>query len=171
MFNLFESAPLLIFVIALNYTDSSPGEHWIYTYALAGCAAILTIGYRLFTKQFQNKIFLGINLYFISGLISMLTQQYWLANTYGTMQSAGPLAWVAATGLLALTFSTWFPQDLYEHKQAKQYSFYMTALTFASLALSLTFKGDRLLAEIIPYAALFIAYTQFSTRLQPEPAE
>jgi hypothetical protein len=166
----FEIIPLAAFLIVMRNSNPTSENYWLLTYGISALAAIGCISFNVFTHGFQNKIFLGINCYLISGAVGVVTHQAWLMNIYSSLQSAAMLLWIMAVGIFALLFSSWFPVQLRQNAHVRLYESVMTLLTIGAFALAYSYPENRLLAETIPFFALLIIHYMLTFRLQSQQA-
>lgn len=165
--NILETAPLFLFLLSIRMIDATIPTQWILPFGIGGVAAVLCIAIQLWKNKFQHRLFLGINLYLISGFLAILTRQDTIGKLYGELQSAGMFAWVVAVSVITIILQkSWFPD--FSFKQTVRYSYYMTAVTVGAFAIAFIYKGDKLLSEAIPFITLLIAYRKFSTQLKQE---
>lgn len=162
----FEVIPLTAFLVIMRNSDPSSENYWLLTYGISALAAIGCISFNVFTHGFQNKLFLGINCYLISGAVGIVTNQAWLMNLYSSMQSAAMLMWIMGIGIFALLFSSWFPVQLRQNARVRLYESFMTLLTIGAFGLAYRYPENRLLSESVPFFALLIIYYMLTFRLQ-----
>ena len=165
--NLLETAPLLLFLLSIRVIDVSIPAQWLLPFGAGGFAALLCLTMQTWKNKFQHRLFLGVNLYLISGFLGILFQQEAIGRLYGELQSAGMFAWVAAVSAMTILLQkSWFPE--FNFKQTMKYSYYMTTIAIGALAITFIFKGNKLLSEIIPFVILLVAYKKFSTQIKDE---
>lgn len=162
----FEVIPLAAFLVIMRNSNPSSENYWLLTYGISALAAIGCISFNVFTHGFQNKIFLGINCYLISGAVGIVADQAWLMNLYSSMQSAAMLMWILGIGIFALLFSSWFPVQLRQNARVRLYESFMTLLTIGAFGLAYRHPENRLLSETVPFFALLIIYYMLTFRLQ-----
>lgn len=165
--NILETVPLVLFLLSIRMIDVSIPAQWILPFGTGGIAALLCIAIQLWKNKFQHRLFLGVNLYLISGFLGILFHQETIGKMYGELQSAGMFAWVVAVSVGTIILQkSWFPN--FSFKQTMKYSYYMTAIAIGVSAIAFIYKGDKLLSEMIPFVTLLIAYKKFSTNLKEE---
>ena len=155
-----EAVPLSVFLVCIKQIDQTIPMAWQAPFLVSGILALVIILFLLYKNHLFNRILLGINLYLITGGLAFMTEQYWLNQIYGHLQSSGMLIWVILTGLATLIFSpSGFIGVPYcaEKPTVRKYSVYLFCMAVCAFIFSFAFKGSRLLSEIIPYTGLFIA--------------
>ncbi|MCG8684116.1 MAG: hypothetical protein MI892_04520 [Desulfobacterales bacterium] len=160
MFYLLEAVPLTIFLSYIRQIDPSVPTAWKGPFLLSGLLAIAIIIFLSFKKHLLNRIFLGVNLYLITGGLAFITGQFWLNQLYGQLQASGMLIWVLVTGVFSLALSpAGFIGTLPPYRNLKQiriYSLYLLGVTLAAIILSFYFRGNHLLSGTIPFIILFV---------------
>jgi len=94
MIKILEAVPLIIFLGSLRIVNLHIPDNWKIPFIISGCAAIIIILVSFYKKTVLNRILLGFNLYFISGAIAFITNQYWLNQFYDQLQASGLLLWL-----------------------------------------------------------------------------
>jgi ABC-type uncharacterized transport system permease subunit len=78
MLNILEALPLSVFLISLKFIDKADPGAWEAPFVLSGLSALAIIFVFFYKKLVLNRIFLGINLYLISGGLAIITHQWWV---------------------------------------------------------------------------------------------
>ncbi len=154
---LFEMVPFSIFILYIRYIDMDTAQDWNLPFFISGIAAFAAIILLIVNKTIFNRLFLGLNLYLISGALAIITHQFWLNKIYGELQAAGVLAWVVIVGFVYLLFSSQGFIGVYstDKQSIKKLSLCLLFTSICAFSLSLTFRGDRVLSEIIPFTLIF----------------
>ncbi len=105
MDGLIESIPLTIFLIYSQVVEIKLSHDWLLPYFLASAAALASMSYLLWRGVVLNRLSLGINLYFFSGLFSLVVEWAWLNHLYGELRGLGMLYWIFAVGCVTTYYS------------------------------------------------------------------
>jgi hypothetical protein len=100
-----ESTPLTIFVFYIHLLDIKEGHQWLWPYLLSSIASVSSTTYLMHRDVILNRLFLGINCYFLSGLIGLVFNLTELNQWYGQVRAVGMLYWIIACGILCTLFS------------------------------------------------------------------
>ncbi len=158
MIKIIEAIPLMIFLGYLRVIDTQIPGNWKMPFLVSGCAATLVIVFSWYKKIIANRIFLGINLYFITGGLAFITHQWWLNNIYDQLQASGLLLWVVATGVITTFISShgFIGVKSSNAESIRKYSYYLLLFSFIAFSISFLFRGNRVLSELVPFIGLFI---------------
>ncbi len=164
--NIIEFAPLSIFLIYIRSIDTSNPAAWQGPWLASGGVALAVILLFIFQKRIFHRIFLGINVYLLSGAAAFVTHQWWLTGIYDNLRASGVLLWVIATGIVSTIFSPrgFLGIDSFDAKAVKKYSFYLLIVAVLAFAVSLGFRGNHLLSELVPFMSLYLAYGFFNEK-------
>jgi hypothetical protein len=154
---IFEVVPLSIFVLYIRYIDINTAQDWNLPFLISGVSAFVAIIFFIVQKIDFNRLFLGVNLYLISGAIAIITQQFWLNKIYGELHASGMLAWVVVVGFISLLFS---PQGFIgvnstDENSIKKLSVLLLIVSICAFSLSFAFRGKRVFSEVVPFVLIF----------------
>lgn len=151
-----EASPLAIFLIYAQNIDRSAPENWLEPYMVSGIASILSMGLLTRLTRKFNPIFIGINLYLISGAVALLAGITWLNKLYGLMQASGMLVWVTLVGFYCLVVSSRStPAIKNSGKHQCVYSAPLLATSITACVLAYVCQPNKLLSEYAPFILLF----------------
>ena len=152
-----EVTPLSIFVLYIRYIDMNAPQDWNIPFLISGAAALVAVVLYLAQKMHFNHLFLGINLYFISGSIAIITQQFWLNKMYGELHASGMLAWIVMVGFMSSLFSPQGFIGVYSTSKSaiKGASLLLLFSSICAFGLSFAFRGNRLFSEVVPFILIF----------------
>ncbi len=105
MLNITQAVPLSTFLLYLRLIDTTIAHNWEGPFILSGLIAIGVIGLCVLKKRPMNRLFLGINLYLISGGLAFITHQYWLNQLYNELHASGMLLWIILVGIISTVVS------------------------------------------------------------------
>lgn len=158
MIKIVEAIPLMIFLGYLRIIDTQIPENWKMPFIVSGCAAIIIIIFSFFKKSLLDRIFLGFNLYFITGGLGIVAHQWWLSNFYDHLQASGLLLWVIVVGLATTLFSSngFIGVKSSDTNVIKTYSFYLLFFSIIAFSLAFVCRENRVLSELVPFISLFV---------------
>ncbi len=152
-----ESFALTLFLLYIHLADMGARADWLMPYLLASSLGIAATAYLWHRKVILNRLFLGITLYFCSGLAGLVTDWDWLNQHYGELGAVAMLGWILLTGIITSVTSR------YGFLGSKTPSYFSTLGSSALLLLAclmataaaISFMGNKLLGEWLPFIFLF----------------
>lgn len=152
-----ESLSLTIFLLYIHLADMSVRADWLLPYLLASAAGVGAIAYLYWRGLILNRLFIGITLYFCSGLAGLVTGWDWLNQTYGELGAVAMLGWVLLVGLFASFIS---PYGFLGVKTPGYFSVIGGSLLLLLAGLlavtaAASFMDNKLLGEWLPFIFLF----------------
>ncbi len=155
-----EALPLPIFLVYAAIIDQSIAQNWLGPYASSSVAALLTSIFLLRNNVLLNRLFVGINIYLITGCVGLLTNFVWLNQLYGTMEASGMLAWIIISGVVSLLCSSAGFIGVTSHDRGKivKFSLYLLLVAVIAFFVSFFLQGHKLFSEYIPFFTLFTAH-------------
>lgn len=165
-----ESIPLPIFLIYSATIDKSLSQNWLGPYLASSIAALLATAILISKKIQLNRLFIGINLYLLSGSIGLLANLVWLNQLYGHLEAAGMLAWVIFVGLSSIGISPSGFIGVYskDRKKIVISSLYLLLATLTALLVSLHFQGHWLYSNALPFVSLFAMHSMLKLKFFTE---
>lgn len=165
--NFIEAGPLCVFLIYARMIDLSDSYNWLGPYLASSLLAVAISLYLLHQKVILNRLFVGINAYFLSGCLGLIVHWSWLNHLYGVLQASGMLIWILFIGVWASIFSpAGFIGVLVDDRARNmQLSTLLLVLTVAAFGVSYCFIGNRIMGEFIPFTSLFMAQRYLRKRL------
>lgn len=166
--NFIEAGPLCGFLIYARMIDLSDSYNWLGPYLASSLLAIAVSAFLLYQNIVLNRLFMGINVYFISGSLGLIVHWTWLNHLYGVLQASGMLIWILLVGVWTLFLSrAGFIGVVAENRgRTMRFSAILLVLTGITLGASYYFTGNRILGEFIPFTALFMAQRYLRKRLE-----
>lgn len=167
MIKLLEAVPLSVFLLYIRNIDADIPQNWEAPYIVSGLVAIAVTASFLYKKRMLNRIFLGINIYLVSGGVAFITHQWWLNRIYGDLQASGLLLWIIIAGIVTALFSPkgFIGVDSSDKKSIKKYSYYLLLFSVGAFTISFGFRDNRLLSEIVPFIGLFLIQKSLKEKL------
>lgn len=166
IFNLFEAVPLILFLGFYRVLEPATPQDWLAPYLAGAIAAVLTVLISRIKSVPMNPVFIGINIYLLSGYVGLVTRQAWLNQLYGNFQASGMLAWVIIVGVASLLFSPagFIGIDSKNRRIVVAYSVCLLAIAIVAFLLAYSFRTNRLFAETVPFVILFLAHGVLKSR-------
>jgi hypothetical protein len=160
LWNAVEALPLPVFLICLQWQHPVAWQDWRLPYYLSTAVAIITTAIALARQQTLNRIYLSLNLYFLSGSIGVGIGWQWLNNFYGMLEATGMLLWVVAVGFASTLGSrAGFIGVIVRDRQAlRRWSWSLLAIAVAATLLSWGFIGNVAMSAYLPFISLFAAH-------------
>jgi formate-dependent nitrite reductase membrane component NrfD len=159
--NAFEALPLPLFLVCMQWAKPVVSADWRMPYFASTVAAIATTAWVVYRKETLNRIYLGLNLYFLSGSIGLMLHWTWLNDTYGRIEATGMLLWIAAVGAISTVSSKagFIAIDTGQPKLTERKSLQLLVTAVCVTGLSWWFQGNVLLSAYIPFVVLFAAHS------------
>jgi len=166
IFDLFEAAPLILFLGYYRVVEPATPQDWLAPYLAGAIGAVLTVLIFRIKGLSLNPVFIGINIYLLSGYLGLVTRQTWLSQLYGSFQASGMLAWVIVVGVASLLFSPagFIGIDSKNRQIVVAYSVRLLIIAIAVFLLAYAFRTNRLFAESVPFVVLFAAHGVLKSR-------
>ena len=166
IFNLIEAVPLLFFLIYYRVVEPTSSQDWLVPYLAGAMAAVLTMSILWLKDVLLSPVFVGVNIYLLSGCLGLVTQQTWLNQLYDSLQASGMLAWIIIVGVVSLIFSPagFIGIDSKNRQIIVVYSLYLLVVAIVAFLLAYSFRTDRILSETVPFIILFTAYGVLKSR-------
>lgn len=155
--SLIESLSLTLFLLYIHLAEVNERADWPLPYLLASAAGLGAMAYVLQRGLILNRLFIGITLYFCSGLAGLITGWDWLNQTYGELGAAAMLGWILLVGAIASWAS---PYGFLGVRSAGYFSvrggslLLLLAAVLATTAAA-SFIGSKLFGEWLPFIFLF----------------
>lgn len=152
-----ESLSLTIFLLYIHLAPMSTRADWLLPYLIASAAGLGAMAYMYRRGLILNRLFIGINLYFCSGLAGLLSSWDWLNQAYGELGAVAMLGWILVAGLAASYAS---PHGFLGVKTPGYFSirggswWLLLAAVLATVAAT-SFMGSKLLGQWLPFIFLF----------------
>lgn len=162
-----ESAPLTAFVLYVHTVSLQPGWDWLLPYALASLLGLAISLLLLQQRLVLDRLFLAINLYFLSGLIAVAAQLHFINQLYGQLGAAAMIGWILLLGLYVNLFCSVALLGVEEPPPPRGAWILWGACWCAGLW-SIVFKEQVFLGEWLPFIALFTLKGLLSKRVSRE---
>jgi hypothetical protein len=154
IFNIIESIPLTIFLVYVQTAHITVRHDWLAPYLLASSAGIISSAYLFRQDVVLNRICIAINLYFLSGVLGLISEWNWLNQWYGQLRGLGMLYWILLVGSISIVVS---PYGFIGIKQpaTKYWSIGLLAVSGIATAMAICFSDYTFWGEWFPFIFLF----------------
>ena len=153
-----ESIPLSFFLLYIQCIDIKQSHDWLLPYLMASVAALGSMVYLARRGVILNRLSVGINLYFLSGLFGLVFEWLWLNQLYGQVRGLGMLGWIVALGIVTSLFSCHGFIGLANADRASlaQGSLLLLLASILALIMAGYFIDNRFWGEWFPFIFLFL---------------
>lgn len=162
-----EFAPLIAFVYAGRLdADIAQRFYWGAALVLVVVPALALFRYR------PNPLLVAVDVWLCVEAFAFLVYIPWLAQTLALMQESAFFVTILLVGIGYTAFSKrkLLTVAHADRRRVTAYSLVLLALAGAGLAASLVFRGDELLAAVVPATGLFIAQLLLGVYLEDRGA-
>jgi len=155
--NSIASLPLTFFLIYIHLIEIKTRSDWQLPYLLASVLGLGAIIYLYRNSIILNRIFLGITLYFCSGLIGLLIEWDWLNHVYGELEALGMLYWILLVGIMSSIMSPYGFLGMRNpgYFSKTQGSLLLLLSCLIATAVATFFINNILLGEWLPFIFIF----------------
>lgn len=152
-----ESIALTVFLLYIHLADMTVRADWLLPYFLASSIGMATSAYLWHRDIILNRLFLGITLYFCSGLAGLLTGWDWLNQHYGELGAVAMLGWILAMGLVTSVISPrgFLGVSAPGYFSIKAGSLLLLAAGVIATITAVRFMDNPLLGQWLPFIFLF----------------
>ena len=152
-----ESLSLTVFLLYIHLVDMNARADLLLPYLLASAAGLGAMLYLYRRGLILNRLFIGITLYFCSGLAGLIADWDWLNQRYGDLGAVAMLGWILLAGAIATLAS---PYGFLGVRSAGYFSLCGGSLLLLLAGILATaaaagFMGSKLFGEWLPFIFLF----------------
>lgn len=152
-----ESLSLTVFLLYIHLADMNARADWLLPYLLASAAGVGAMVYVYRRGLILNRLFIGITLYFCSGLAGLIIGWDWLNQGYGELGAVAMLGWILLAGFIASLAS---PYGFLGVKSPGYFSILHGSLLLLladllAIAAAASFMDNKLFGEWLPFIFLF----------------
>ena len=152
---LIESIPLTIFLVYIQCVEIKVSHDWLLPYLLACISAVLSTGYLIGKGAVLNRLIVGINLYFFSGLLGLVLGWGWLNQLYGELRGLGMLYWIFAVGCVTSCYGRFGFLGVEFVGRMSLAHWSLLLMCIPALAIAVYFSGNGFWGEWFPFIFLF----------------
>ncbi|PVZ72365.1 hypothetical protein [Pelagibaculum spongiae] len=147
--------PLSLFVLLICLNQPSDRFQWDMIFLLSGLVALLTLPFTTLAGIPQDRISLGINLFFSSSTVAFLIGFPEITHWYQEQRVTALMLWVVGSCIVTglITKQGCFDVDV-NHRKLK--SCLLVGAAVASLTASWWFRPSVFLSEVMPLISLLI---------------
>ncbi len=153
--SLIESIPLTFFLVYIQCVEIKVSHDWLLPYLLASIAAVLSTAYLLWKGVVLNRLIVGINLYFFSGLVGLVFGWVWLNQLYGELRGLGMLYWIFAVGCVSSCYGRFGFLGVESTARLSLAHWLLLFMCIPALAMAMYFSGNSFWGEWFPFIFLF----------------
>lgn len=157
LFILVQFFPLSAFLVIIRWSDGSD-PNWKMAFIIGGCIAVIESFLLSLSKNQFNRFILAVNLFLFVGGVSFLFDIYPVLMLYKKLMQSALFASLFLVGLVTTFFSAhgFIGVDHPNKKLVRNRSLYLLIATIFTFVLSLFFRGNMLLAGILPFIGLLL---------------
>ena len=168
IFAVVQFLPLSIFMGYAFAQGSPTDDRWLEAFQVGAIAAIVQLLIVLPQRRPVNRLILAVNLYLMLGGLSALSRQYWLLRFYGVLKESGIFILILGIGAIT-TFATsagFIAVAETPKIPARRASLLLLASAVFALAISVIFRGDHVLAGVLPMLCIVVPHQLLRNRLK-----
>lgn len=158
LFILIQFVPLSAFLVIIRWSDDSD-PNWKLAFIIGGCIAVIESFLLSLNKNEFNRFILAVNLFLFLGGVGFLFDIYPVLILYKNLMQSALFASLFLVGLVTTFFSAhgFIGVDHPNKKLVRNRSLFLLIATIFAFVLSLFFRGNMLLAGILPFLGLLLA--------------
>jgi hypothetical protein len=156
LLNVIEFIPISAFVYVVRQTDEN-GVNWKLAFILGACLAVIEKAFLVAKRLPLDRISMGADLFLIIGGVGFMFNISLILNIYGSLFQATLFAALLAVGIFT-TFLTerGFVGIKHHDRVVLHYSIYLIGAVVVAFLVSFIFRGNVLLAWILPFTGMMI---------------
>ena len=157
LFIIVQFVPLSVFLAIVRWTDGS-GPDWKLAFIISGCIAAVESILLFTTKKIVNRFIWAVNLFLVVGAVSFALKIHPILSLYKNLMQSALFASLVLIGLVTTFFSVnGFIGAKHSNKHiVRSYSIYLLIASLFAFILSMLFRGNMLLAGILPFIGLLL---------------
>lgn len=158
LFALIQFFPLSLFATYAFWYGLPDDQRWREAFQIAAFAAIIQLAIVLPQPRPANRLVLAANIYLMLGGLAFLTHQWWFLNLYNSLRESAIFIVMLAVGIISLLFTQagYAALPSAPRQTVIKASLWLFAATALALAISITFRGNRTFAAVIPIICLAV---------------
>lgn len=170
--SLFQFLPLTVFTLYSFRTGVPSQERLFNGFIIGAVVAVIQLLWLMRQQRPANRLILGANLWLIIGGAAVSLQLWGVLKIYRELREAGVLACMFEIGIVTTLFSRagYVGSMSGETAQVRKYSYLLLFATMLALLSGLYFRGNTLLAAVIPIIILAVLNRQFNKILAQQTA-
>lgn len=166
LFLLVQFVPLSVFLAIIRCSDE-PGPNWKLAFIAGGFVAVIESILLSATKNVFNRFILAVNLFLFVGGVSFLFKINPILSLYKNLMQSALFASFLLVGLVTTLFSAYgFIGVNHSNKHiVRSRSIFLLMAFLMAFILSMLFRGNMLLAGILPFIGLLLINKLLCLRL------
>ncbi|MBI5483506.1 MAG: hypothetical protein HY888_03465 [Deltaproteobacteria bacterium] len=164
---LFQFVPLTVFTFYSFRTGVPTQERLFNGFMIGAVVAVIQLLWLMRQQRPANRLVLGANLWLIIGGAAVFLQLWGVLKIYRELREAGVLAGMFEIGIVTTLFSPagYVGSMNGEAALVRKYSYLLLFATMLALLFGLYFRGNTLLAAVIPIVILAVLNRLFNKKL------
>lgn len=165
--NIIEFIPIVAFGLVVRLTSEN-GVNWKLAFIVGACFAVFEKTL-LVAKRFPlDRLLLGVDMFLIVGGVGFLFNIPLILDVYERLIQATLFAFLLAVGILTtfLTERGFVGIKHHERGRVVIYSLYLLGAGVVAFLVSLAFRGNYLLAGILPFTGMIVANRMLIKKLR-----
>jgi hypothetical protein len=157
LLNVIEFIPISAFVYVVRQTDEN-GVNWKLAFILGACLAVIEKAFLVAKRLPLDRISMGADLFLIIGGVGFMFNISLILNIYGSLFQATLFAALLAVGIFTtfLTERGFVGIKHHDRSRVINYSIYLIGAVVVAFLVSFIFRGNVLLAWILPFTGMMI---------------
>jgi hypothetical protein len=149
--------PLSVFLAIIRWSDGT-GPNWKLAFIIGGCIAVIESILLFIRKIAFDRFIMAVNLFLFVGGMGFLFRIYPILNLYRHLMQSALFAALLLVGFVTTFFSVYgFIGVKHPNKQiVRSRSIYLLIASLFAFVISILFRGNMLLAGILPFIGLLI---------------
>jgi hypothetical protein len=165
--SLLQFLPLTVFTL-YSFRTGVPSQDRLFNgFMIGAVVAVMQLLWIMRQERPANRLIMGVNLWLIIGGTAAFFQFWNILKVYRELREAGVLVCMLAIGTITtlLSPSGYVGSLTGETTRVRTYSFLLLFATLLALLCALYFRGNTLLAAVVPIVVLAVLNRYFNTRL------
>ena len=165
--SLLQFLPLTVFTLYSFRTGVPSQERLFNGFMIGAVVAVIQLIWLMRQQRPANRLILGANLWLIIGGVAASLQLWGVLRIYRELREAGVVACMLGIGIVTTLFSRpgYVGSMNGETSLVRKYSFLLLFATMPALLCGLYFRGNTLLAAVIPIIVLAVLNRFLNARL------
>ncbi|WP_228064379.1 hypothetical protein [Novilysobacter avium] len=150
--------PLSLFAAYAFWNGAPDEQRWREAFQIASIAAVAQLALVLPQPRPANRLVLAANVYLMLGGLAFLLHQWWYLRLYDSLRESAIFIIMLCVGIAATLFtSPGFAAITHAPRHVvMRASISLLVATALALGISFAFRGDRILAAVVPIICLAV---------------
>jgi hypothetical protein len=166
-FRIVEFIPIIAFGWVVRLTNEN-AVNWKLAFIVGACIALLERSLLVAKRLPLDRLLLGVDMFLVVGGAGFLFNITFILLLYERLMQATLFAFVLVVGILTtfLTERGFLGIRHHERSQVLSYSLYLIGAGVVAFLVSFAFRGNYLLAGVIPFTGMIVAKSILAKRLR-----